>query len=73
MLNVLNFLDNDWGWVKTTGTNQTVNLLTFHSIETAAGADRGKPRYQWGGTFQQFLPDNITSRWQAQLGVRYSF
>jgi hypothetical protein len=73
MLNVLNFISSSWGRVKTTGVNQTVNLMRFHSIETTAGANYGKPRYIWGGNFNQFLPDNILSRWQAQLGVRYSF
>jgi Carboxypeptidase regulatory-like domain len=74
ILNFLNLLNSDWGWVKTTGTNQTVNLLQFHSIENTVGSPNyGKPRYRWLGISNPFVPDNILSRWQAQLGVRYTF
>jgi hypothetical protein len=74
ILNFLNFLNSDWGWVKTTGTNQTVNLLTFHSIENTVGSPNyGKPRYQWKGISNTYVPDNIESRWQLQFGLRYSF
>jgi hypothetical protein len=74
ILNVMNLLNSDWGWVKTVGANQTVNLLNFHSIEnSAASPNYGKPRYQWAGMSDPFVPDNILSRWQAQLGLRYTF
>lgn len=79
ILNVLNLLNSDWGWVKNTGLNQTVNMLTFRSFETAPGPDYGKARYQWAGLkvtdgkAEPTFPDNILSRWQAQLGVRYTF
>jgi hypothetical protein len=78
VLNVLNLLKSNWGWVKNTGLNQTVNMLQFRSFETAAGADYGKPRYQWlglkntDGIADPFTPDNILSRWQMQFGIRYT-
>ncbi|MBI4535180.1 MAG: TonB-dependent receptor [Ignavibacteriae bacterium] len=78
ILNVLNLLNSNWGWVRNTGPNQTVNMLSFRSFETAAGPDYGKPRYQWlglkntDGEADPFTPDNILSRWQMQIGVRYT-
>lgn len=79
ILNVLNLLKSDWGWVRTTGVNQTVNLLTLKGFVTTPGADYGKPKYNWAvypitdGKADPFQPDNLLSRWQAQLGFRYSF
>lgn len=79
VLNILNLFNSDWGWIRNTGTNQTVNLLTFKGLEKTVGADYGKPKYQWtglkvtDGTADPFQPDNILSRWQMQLGIRYTF
>ncbi|MBM2840442.1 MAG: hypothetical protein HW412_970 [Bacteroidetes bacterium] len=81
ILNVLNLLNSDWGWVRTSGGFQTVNLFTIHSFETTPGADYGKPRYQLqsatakvtDGKANPFQPDNLLSRWQAQFGIRYTF
>lgn len=78
ILNVLNLLKSDWGWIKNTGVNQTVNMFQFYDIVTS-GADIGKPRYRWlglkttDGKADPFQPDNLLSRWQMQLGVRYTF
>ena len=71
ILNVLNLLNSDWGWVRNTGVNQTVNFMRFHSIETT-GPDAGKPRYQWTGASSPFVADNLLSRYQMQLGIRYT-
>ncbi|MEK9135996.1 MAG: hypothetical protein AAB393_02635, partial [Bacteroidota bacterium] len=75
ILNVMNWLNREWGWVKTTGVNQTVNLVQFSRIETAAGPNRGKPRYRWLGVSDPYQPDDINnvSRWRAQFGIRYTF
>jgi hypothetical protein len=78
ILNVLNLLNSDWGWIKNTGTNQTVSMLTFKGLEKTPGADYGKPRYQLtlpgnNSNPTPFLPDNILSRWQMQIGARYTF
>ncbi len=83
ILNILNLFNSDWGWVRNVGINQTVNLLTFNSLEArgtaAANPDYGKPRYQWtnqkvtDGKADPFTADNIFSRYQMQLGIRYTF
>ena len=72
ILNLMNLLDSGGGWVRNTGANQTVNLLQFRSFETAPGADYGKARYQWLGVTDPFQPDDTLSRWQMQLGIRYT-
>jgi hypothetical protein len=78
LLNVLNLINSEWGWVRNSGVNQNVNMLTLHSFETAAGPDYGKPRYTWpglkvtDGVADPFQADNILSRWQAQIGIRYT-
>lgn len=71
IMNVLNLLNSEWGWVRNTGVNQTVNLIKFHSIETT-GPNAGRPRYQWLGMSNPFVPDNLLSRYQMQLGFRYT-
>ena len=78
ILNVLNLLNSNWGWVRNTGLNQTVNLEQFRGLTTTAGPDYGKPRYQWlgapvtDGIADPFIPDDLLSRWQMQLGIRYT-
>ena len=72
ILNLLNLFDNGAGWVRNTGANQTVNMLQFTGFTTTAGPDYGKPKYVWLGVSDPFQPDNILSRWQMQLGVRYT-
>ena len=77
ILNVLNLLNSDWGWIRNTGVNQTVNILQFRGLDKTVGPDYGKPHYQWlglkvtDGVADPFQPDNILSRWQMQLGIRY--
>lgn len=78
ILNVLNLLNSDWGWIKNTGVNQTVSMLTFKGLDKTPGADYGKPHYALtlpgsNTAPAPFLPDNILSRWQIQFGARYTF
>jgi hypothetical protein len=80
ILNVLSLLKNSWGWIRNTGVNQTVSMYTFSGLDKTAGADFGKPRYiiqpstvrVTDGVADPFVIDNILSRWQLQLGLRYT-
>jgi hypothetical protein len=76
ILNVMNLLDGGAGWVRNTGINQTVNMLQFRSFDisgnSTTNAYYGRPRYQWLGISDPFQPDNILSRWQMQIGLRYT-
>jgi hypothetical protein len=72
ILNVLNLFNREWGWQQTV-PNQNAFLLGFHSLETEAGNNYGRPRYTWGNPGDPNQPMNIESRWQAQLGIRYTF
>lgn len=72
ILNVLNLLDSESGWVNQVA-NQNISPLTFHSLETTPGSNYGKPRYRLNNTSDPAAPLNIESRWQAQFGIRYTF
>lgn len=83
VFNVLNLLNNDWGHVNfvTNINNYTVNLLKFvNDNSSAAGVAPGKANYTPTYNFapptnagHYYTTDPINSRWQGQLGVRYSF
>ena len=81
VFNVLNLLNNNWGRITfvTNVNNYTVNFLKF--VNDANGKAPGSPASGYVPTFN-FLPpqsgryytnDPINSRWQGQLGVKYSF
>lgn len=79
ILNVLNLLNSNWGWIRNTGINQTVNLFTFKGLDKTAGPNYGKAHYVWSGlpvdgkgVANPFQPDNILSRYQVQFGIRYT-
>jgi hypothetical protein len=69
ILNVMNLINKEWGWVKLA---RETRLVRFHSI-APTGADKGKARYQWVPFAEPSVPDNLLSRWQAQVGIRYTF
>lgn len=74
LLNVLNFLNSDWGWVKT--VNFSDNLL---KLEGSAKVNAGTPQektvnvYSFKDKPDPYQKDNLLSRYQMQLGIRYSF
>lgn len=71
VLNILNLLNRDWGYVPFISNNQDF-VLTFHSLDPVSG----KPRYVWQKTdpnVPAWVNDNLLSRWGAQIGLRYSF
>jgi hypothetical protein len=78
VLNLLNLLNKEWGWLKIASSNAF--FVNFHSVATAtnggpnaATTDAGKPRYAWPNPSDPSLPSNTLSRWSAQLGLRYTF
>jgi len=72
VMNLMNLIDKTKGWVRLPGTNNPF-MYTFDSIETTAGADYGKPRYQWTNPSDPSVPSNTVSRWSANFGIRYTF
>jgi hypothetical protein len=68
ILNLLNLLNKDWGIVKGV-TFQRAFLLVFHSLDPATG----QPRFTWTNPPRPELPLDLASRWQAQIGIRYTF
>ena len=72
VLNLTNLLNSDWGWVRLASDTP---LLTFHSVATATTdpAHAGRARYRWTGLTDPSIPNDLLSRWTAQLGIRYTF
>jgi hypothetical protein len=71
VLNVLNWINPNWGYIPTISNAQDF-LLTFQGLDPATG----KPRfvYQHGDpNTKPWVNDNLLSRWQAQVGLRYTF
>jgi outer membrane receptor for ferrienterochelin and colicin len=79
ILNFGNLLNKNWGVLRV--ANRPA-LLTFKRVETAAGANQGKPVYSFPyfdaanqipltNTFQNSTGQG--SRWQVQMGIRYIF
>lgn len=80
IINFGNFLNKNWGVVKTFSTN---SFLKFEGIAPASDAvNAGKPRYSflyqdaanqipYVNSYQDYT--GIFSRWQGQIGIRYIF
>lgn len=88
VFNVLNLLNNDWGHIYfvTNVNNYTVNFLRFAKDAngtppgapfTASGTPNYTPTFNFlkpaGINGQYYTVDPINSRWQGQLGIKYSF
>ena len=83
MFNVLNFINNDWGHIRfvTNINNYTISALNFAT--DANGVKAGVPSTGYIPTFnfvkptgidnQYYTVDPINSRWQGQLGIKYTF
>jgi hypothetical protein len=84
VFNVLNLINSDWGHITfvTNVNNYTVNMLTF-AKDPSNGIAIGKPSsgYLPAFTFNKptglnnhyYTVDPLNSRWQGQLGIKYSF
>ncbi|MCE1188594.1 MAG: carboxypeptidase regulatory-like domain-containing protein [Ignavibacteria bacterium] len=68
ILNVGNLLNSDWGWVKQV-PNQADALLKYQGIDAATK----KMKVSFTNKDNPFIADNLLSRYQMQLGLRYNF
>jgi hypothetical protein len=74
VFNVLNLLNKKWGWQYTAGFPGFASLVRYNGIDAATG----KMRYDLATITAQtftgtFFRDDLRSRWQMQLGVRFRF
>ncbi|MCB1051329.1 MAG: TonB-dependent receptor [Acidobacteria bacterium] len=69
ILNFINFIDSDKGAIYY-ANNNAIQAISYRGIDTATG----KPIYRLQQTpDSKFVIDNLRSRWQAKLGLRFHF
>jgi len=66
ILNVINLIDGDKGWIEYV-VNQNDSVIKY----LGKAAD-GKAVYSFTDKANPFQKDNLSSRWQMQLGIRYT-
>ena len=73
IVNVLNLIDPHWGWSyfspDTYNSTASVGLMPY----IPARSSEGYPLYRFVNPGKPYSVDPFASRWQMQLGVRYSF
>lgn len=70
ILNFMNLLSSEWGWLQTT-PQDTYNIVTLSGIDPATG--KAVYRFTKPANNTPWSPSDLASRWQMQLGLRYSF
>lgn len=70
ILNFMNLINSEWGWFETT-PQDTYSLVTLRGTDPATG----RPVYSFTkpATNTAWSSLDLASRWQMQLGLRYSF
>jgi hypothetical protein len=68
--NVMNLIQSEWGWFQTT-PQDTYTIVTLNGTDPATG--RPVYRFSKPTTNTPWSPNDLLSRWQMQLGLRYSF
>lgn len=69
VLNVLNLLNGDWGYSKFVD-QQRYRLLTFQGLDAASQ----KPKFSFNDAkMDAYDISSLASRWQMQIGLRYTF
>ncbi|HKI79331.1 MAG TPA: hypothetical protein VKA26_12375, partial [Ignavibacteriaceae bacterium] len=73
ILNLMNLINSDWGW--NSSIFSTYTIVSKKGTVTAAGPNQGRNVYSFSAPSNNtpFTASNFSSRWQMQLGVRYSF
>jgi hypothetical protein len=73
ILNFLNFLNSDWGWIKyiPNGTDALVNFIG--NTDTKNTSSRPTFTFTRATLDPLYQATILTSRWQMQVGIRYTF
>ncbi len=73
IINLTNLLNKSWGWVyfspNTYNSTASIGLMPY----TPGKISQGYPLYQFQDPGKPYSIDFFSSRWQMQVGVRYSF
>jgi hypothetical protein len=68
ILNVMNMINQDWGWIRTVNLQAASNMLSFYAYDVSS-----QPMYKIGTLTDPSIASDPSSRWQMQLGIYYSF
>ena len=73
IINLTNLLNPNWGLYYYTSNTQNSSVYTGLT-KSSSGLVNGKPVYNFTApTTAPYLVDQLASRWQGQLGLRYTF
>lgn len=74
VFNFLNLLNKNWGWQYWAGFPGVASPITYGGIDKTTGKEIYDLTFLNGSTFQgTFTRDDLRSRWQAQIGLRFRF
>lgn len=79
IVNLTNLLNKSWGWQyfspNTYNSTGSVGLVAQKTLVTTDGSGNTvyTPQYKWGQPLAPYSRDLFNSRYQMQLGLRYSF
>src|SRR5699024_11260807 len=72
LFNVLNFLNKEWGTKKSLNGSYNIYEAVYFQ-----GYENGKPKIKFDpatvSDSQMYSIDDLNSRWQLQIGLRYNF
>ncbi len=74
VFNFLNLLNKNWGWQYWAGFPGIANPITYGGIDKTTGKEIFDMAYLNGSTYLgTFTRDDLRSRFQAQIGLRFRF
>jgi hypothetical protein len=73
IINLLNLIDPDWGKFYYVGSQNDTPWTLYGSSTYGINATTGKMMVQWTGRANRYVLSQLSSRWQIQIGFRYSF
>lgn len=75
IFNFANFINRDWGKVRSVGFGGVIPPLNYASKEAGSmvGPTGARARFTWSPTYQFANEQNVASNYRMQLSIRYSF